>query len=227
MYDPEVVDAFFSMQGEEAAHAPAALPTPVEGGSASVRPPERDAVEISSEELDLQAFFELGRALNRPLSAGQVGQILWAHFRHRFPASAFVLHGYESASDTIVAVYAAGEGAERLGTTPVAVGDRLSGWVAATGRTVMNSDARLDLDEPERDGSALRSALAVAVMSNGRPAAVLSLYAEAVNAFDEGHRRVAEAAGRALAGCGVDFSPQTQASSVCDVSRIGTHVSRN
>jgi putative nucleotidyltransferase with HDIG domain len=227
MYDPEVVDAFFSMQGEEAARAPAALPTPVEGGSASVRLPERDAVEISSEELDLQAFFELGRALNRPLSAGQVGQILWAHFRHRFPASAFVLHGYESASDTIVAVYAAGEGAERLGTTPVAVGDRLSGWVAATGRTVMNSDARLDLDEPERDGSALRSALAVAVMSNGRPAAVLSLYAEAVNAFDEGHRRVAEAAGRALAGCGVDFSPQTQASSVCDVSRIGTHVSRN
>ena len=68
----------------------------------------------------------------------------------------------------------------RFGSTPVALGDRLSGWVAATGQTVMNSDARLDFDEPAREQSALRSALAVCIGPKGRPAGVLSFYASAV-----------------------------------------------
>ena len=64
----------------------------------------------------------------------------------------------------------------------------------------MNSDARLDLDEPAREHSSLRSALAVPITSNGRTVGVLSFYAAAPNAFDDAHRQLVEAAGRAVAG---------------------------
>jgi len=99
-----------------------------------------------------------------------------------------------------VAMHTAGDSAGEVEETLMPLGDRLSGWVAATGQTVMNSDARLDLDEPLREQSPLRSALAVPVVSNGRTAGVLTFYAEASNAFGDDHRRIVEAAGRAVAG---------------------------
>lgn len=80
-------------------------------------------------------------------------------------------------------------------TTRISLGERLSGWVVATGQSVVNPDARLDLDEAVRDESPLRSALAVPVISNGRSAGVLSFYACEANAFDDTHRRLVAAAG--------------------------------
>jgi len=83
-------------------------------------------------------------------------------------------------------------------TTRIPLGERLSGWVAATGQTAVNSDARLDLDENAREDSPLRSALAVPVMAKGRSVGVLSFYAREANAFDESHRRLMLAASLAV-----------------------------
>jgi GAF domain-containing protein len=71
----------------------------------------------------------------------------------------------------------------------------------------MNSDARLDFDQPARGCSPLRSALAVPVSANGRLVGVLSFYAEAPNAFEELHRRVVESASRAVADSLPDLVP--------------------
>jgi GAF domain-containing protein len=109
-----------------------------------------------------------------------------------------VLYEYDRAHDSIVAVYEAGHDIVLVPTTPIPLGERLSGWVAATGQIVVNSDARLDLDEAMRDHSALRSALAVPVISNGHPAGVISFYSTAPNAFDDVHRRLVAAAGLAI-----------------------------
>jgi putative nucleotidyltransferase with HDIG domain len=226
MYDPDVVNAFFAVQGE----ASAAPLTPSPLGAQTVLPPDqtpREPAAESHEGLDLQAFFNLGRALSGPVSASQLGEILWTYVRSRFPATALVLYGYEESTDTIVPVYAAGDRAADIAATSIAVGERLSGWVAATGRTVMNSDARLDLDELTRDQSSLRSALAVAVLAKGRPAGVLSLYADAVNAFDERHKLIAEAASRVLSESAFDLGPVAIPPDAYRKSRNGTHVSRN
>jgi GAF domain-containing protein len=80
----------------------------------------------------------------------------------------------------------------------IPLGERLSGWVAATGQSILNSDARLDLDSRVREQSPLRSALAVPVEANGRTSGVLSFYAAAANAFDERHKRLVEAAARVM-----------------------------
>ena len=199
MYDPQVVDAFFAMHGDKMGETSAQPPMLVNAEPAPVGLPLERADE-GREDPDLQTFFNLGRAVGEATSPSQLGEVLWTHLRKHLPASAFVLYGYDGANDTIVAVYTAGDRASGIDATPIPLGDRLSGWVAATAQTVMNSDARLDLDEPAREHSSLRSALAVPITSNGRTVGVLSFYAEAPNAFDDAHRQLVEAAGRAVAG---------------------------
>jgi len=199
MYDPQVVDAFVAMHGDEMVATSAQPLTLVNAVPVPVSPPLERADE-DREGPGLQTFFNLGRALSGATSPLRLGEVLWIHLRKHLPASAFVLYAYDGANDTIVAVYTAGDGASGIDATPIPLGERLSGWVAATAQTVMNSDARLDLDEPAREHSSLRSALAVPITSNGRTVGVLSFYAAAPNAFDDAHRQLVEAAGRAVAG---------------------------
>jgi hypothetical protein len=205
MYDPQVVDAFFTMHGQGMVKASMQKPAFTSAMPAPVRPAAAGPAE-GRDDLDLQTFFTLGSALSGATSISQLGEILWIHLRKHLPASVFVLYGYDGVNDTIVALYTAGDGTRAVDGTPIPLGDRLSGWVAATAQTVMNSDARLDLDERAREHSPLRSALAVPILSNGRTAAVLSFYAEASNAFDDAHRRIVEAASRAVSGSMPDLT---------------------
>ena len=210
MYDPQAVDAFFALHGHgmvtRSMQSPAQPPALANAMPAPVRKPAAGVGE-GRNDLDLQTFFTLGSALSGATRISQLGEILWIHLRKHLPASVFVLYGYDVVNDTIVALYTAGDGTSAVDGTPIPLGDRLSGWVAATAQTVMNSDARLDLDEHAREHSPLRSALAVPILSNGRTAAVLSFYAEASNAFDDAHRRLVEAASRAVAGSRPDLVP--------------------
>jgi GAF domain-containing protein len=197
MYDPKVIDTFLARHGDGYALAVTApAPAPAERHSA-LQAPLRTGEE--QHELDLHTFFEFGRALGTPASMFELGEIVWAHFKGRVPATAFVLYAYDQADDSIVAVYDAFTDNCRVSTSRITLGERLSGWVAATGQVVVNSDARLDLDEAARDQSPLRSALAVPVMSDGRALAVLSFYAIEPNAFEDTHRRLLSAAGLTLA----------------------------
>ena len=197
MYDPRVVDVFFALHGDaqrtaQSAALVAAVPE-------LIRPPLERTVEGRAE-LDLQTFFKLGQALGEAATMSQVGEMLWIHLGQHLPASAFVLYRYDEASDTIEGVYAAGDQVRGLQATRIPLGERLSGWVAASAESVMNSDARLDLDENARAGSALRSALAVPITWNGRSTGVLTFYADTSNAFDDTHRRLVEAASKAIFG---------------------------
>ncbi len=213
MYDPRVVDAFFEMHGHEMISTSAQPPPLASAVSAPVRQAPGSADE-GRDDRDLQAFFNLGRALSGATSTSQLGEVLWMHLRAHLPASVFVLYGYDGANDTIVAVHTAGAAASGVDTTPIPLGDRVSGWVAATGQTVMNSDARLDLGEPARERSPLRSALAVPIVVDGRTAGVLSFYAETSNAFDDADRRLVEAAGKALASTAPNLRPEVAAQEI-------------
>jgi putative methionine-R-sulfoxide reductase with GAF domain len=226
MYDPQVVDVFFALHGHGMATRSAQSPALAAAVPELVRPPLEHAEE-GRVELDLQTFFNLGRALGGATSISQFGEILWIHLRQHLPASAFVLYGYDEASDTIVGVYTAGDQVRGVHATRIPLGERLSGWVAASAESVMNSDARLDLDEAERPGSPLRSALAVPITWNGRPAGVLTFYAETSNAFDEAHRRLVEAASKAICGSVPGFGLDLGAPPSGDMSHSSTLVFQN
>jgi putative nucleotidyltransferase with HDIG domain len=204
MYDPRVVDAFFACHGLDAVDVLAPVPVfSSEPPSASPQPAE--GAPGDSRTLELEAFFHLGRALNRARTAPAV-DVLWTHLQPHLPAATLVLYTYDSARDAIAV---AGEaGAIRSGlraNEAIPLGDRLSGWVVATGESVMNSDARLDLDEAARERSPLRSAVAVPMTSEGRVVGVLSAYSTQPDAFSESHRRLMQAAAVAL--CSLDLVP--------------------
>src|SRR5207249_5140594 len=157
MYDPRVVDTFFRMHGSGIDMAP--MPPPPNQRHSALQTPLRTGDD--HHELDLQTFFDFGRALGALASMSsmsELGETVWSQFKTRLPASTFVLYGYDRADDSIVAVYEAGVDRYPVRATRIPLGERVSGWVAATGQAAVNSDARLDLDETERDQSALRSA---------------------------------------------------------------------
>jgi len=195
MYDPRVVDTFLELHG--AAVMPSALPAAASDRLSAVQAPLRRGVDHP--ELQLQAFFEFGRSLGRPNSLAELGDLVWTHFRTRLPVSAMVLYRYDRDDDSIVAVHQAGALNGVQATARIPLGERLSGWVAATGQMAINSDARLDFDEAARDQSPLRCAVSVPVASSDRSAGVLTFYASEVNAFDDSHRGIAAAAAAAIA----------------------------
>ncbi len=193
MYDPRVVDAFFTLHGHRREAASSA------GAPAAVQPqPLAPTASSQTSDVEPQTVSELRGALGGVRSVTELGNIVWAHLGPQVPASTFVLYAYDAGNDAIAAAYKAGTERALVNDAPVPLGERLSGWVAATSQSVMNSDARLDLDEAAREHSRLRSALAVPVVVNGRVAAVLSLYAEGANAFTEADQQLVEAAGRVL-----------------------------
>ncbi len=194
MYDPRVVAAAVELRAadavcppEEAAVTRAPAPRP-----AAVVTPEQ-VLEGAGEQLSFETFFDLGRALSTPRSAAHVGDMVWSHLRGHIPGSAFVLYVYDHATDAVTPAFRSGERTVAPGTR-VQVGDRLSGWVAATGQPIVNSDARLDLDPEVREVTTLQSALAVRISHDGQTLGVLSFYSRRPDAFDERHQRVAEAA---------------------------------
>ncbi|PYQ74581.1 MAG: hypothetical protein DMG04_10025 [Acidobacteria bacterium] len=202
MYDPRVVDMFFSLHGAGVA---APSPKPVKRTASTATAPAgagHDAGEPWGDAQHLRAFFDLGRAA-AATPPPALGELLWAHLSKQLPASAFVLYAYNVADDALVAIYASDPAATGDPMEPIPLGERLSGWVAATGQTILNSDARLDLDAAVREQSSLRSALAVRVDAHGRTSGVLSFYAAAPNAFDERHKRLVEAAARVMADTGL------------------------
>ena len=156
MYDPRVVDTFFAVQGTEDATT-AAPPVPAVRHSA-LQAPLR--IGDDRRDLDLQTFFDLGRALTGHTSMPELGESgvaasavadagldlrpLRVRSGRRFDRRR--LRGRRSTT-------------ARCARPRIRLGERVSGWVAATGQMVVNSDARLDLDEDARDRSPLRSAL--------------------------------------------------------------------
>jgi GAF domain-containing protein len=194
MYDPRIVDAFLD---EHAAEKGVGEGSP----SAASSEPVAEAVphgHPATADVAFHAFFELGRALGRRRApVDEVGDTLWSHLRAHLPAAAFVLYVYDADRHALVPGYCSEAGLVAPDAC-VALGERLSGWVGATGHAMVNADARLDLDDRSPDGPVLRSALVVATRERGRDLAVLAFYAREADAFTETHRHLAEAAAHVL-----------------------------
>ena len=141
---------------------------------------------------DLAAFYRLGRELAQPRRAHDIGDAIWTSLQNEVGATACVLFVYDESCDALVPVFSAGA-ATVCPTSRIPLGDRLSGWVAATRTPIINSDARLDLDPEVRDRSALQSALAVPIGNGEQIGGVLAFYSEHQAAFSPAHQRMAEA----------------------------------
>jgi len=86
-----------------------------------------------------------------------------------------------------------GPGARILDGMTMTVGQRLSGWVAASRQPVVNSDAALDLEGLEqRVSPPLRSCLSVPLLTGETLVGVLTLYSDNSELFDDTRCRMLE-----------------------------------
>ena len=193
MYDPRVVSALLDLQALEAPIAPAVASAPVAAPSAPA--PECPGAIPRAPVDEARALLEIAADLGASVSVHHcpalVGEAIWNSVRAHLPASSFVLFMCEA--QTLVPAYRFGE-RTIAPHTRIAVGERLSGWVAATRRSIVNSDARLDFDSDIQDATGLQTALAVPLQHNGETLGVLAFYSDRQDAFGETHQRLAEAA---------------------------------
>jgi GAF domain-containing protein len=121
-----------------------------------------------------------------------LGEAVWRHIQEHVPAAAFVLYLCDAEALTVYSTYCNDERVIPPETRPI--GDGLTGWVAATGRSVVNSDAGLDLPDQVTAAFGLTSVLAVPAKFDERILAVLTFYSREAGVFTDEHVRIAEAA---------------------------------
>ena len=116
------------------------------------------------------------------------------------PADLCVLYAYDAGTDDLEARHVTGVGGAHVRGLRIELGHRLSGWVAANRRTIVNSDPVLDLGELSRSISPpLRSSLSTPLVLNDELVGVVTLYSKTVDAFDDNDRGVIEAVAAAVA----------------------------
>jgi len=190
MYDPQVVDGFLALHEAGLNEVPPPGRAPVADPHAT--PVVAAPVEQDLTPRDLAAFYTLGRELAVPGGVSHIGEAVWNTLRTELGAASCVLFVYDERGDALTPAFRGG-----VETVPpdarISLGDRLSGWVAATRTPIVNSDARLDVDPDLRDLSPLQSALAVPIGTGDQIAGVLAFYSEQQGAFTPVHQRMAEA----------------------------------
>jgi putative nucleotidyltransferase with HDIG domain len=205
MYDPVVTDAFVKVHLEISAkvaeasrdtnafqgllHTPPTAPAPVEStGTASG--------EVSA---TLLALSDLAAEIGGHTAVEDLAVALGARVRQTVPCDLIVFYLRDRVSDDLVAVHAAGTGAEVVRNLRLRPGEGLSGWVAVNRVTIMNSNGALDLgDRRERLPIALEAALATPLCANDLVVGVLTLYSAARDSFTSDHQQVVEFAARQI-----------------------------
>lgn len=209
MYDPLVVDAFIELHP---ALAKTAVPEPdssllaITGASAPThvhvpsRAPSVRLDDIASSAGEAVSLFALAQATSGHLSVPEVAHVTLSHVRRMVPHAFGLLFAYLEATDELTVAYASGDTAALLTGMRVPVGQRLTGWVAASRKTIRNSDPVLDLGETAKTLSPRpRSCLSTPLVADGKLAGVLTIYSADANFFSEEHERILEAAARQIA----------------------------
>ncbi len=201
MYDPLVVDTFLQVYRDIAVEAmepvphqeafsrigraiavrqpppPSPPPSPSQyagfagaGVGAGFIRPENGTSEAPD---DLLAIVSLSRILGGEATFADATALATAHLSRILSDTTYVFYVHDAASGHLVARHAAGEHASVLRGTSMAMGGRLSGWVAAQRQTITNSDAALDLHDR---GLKFKRALSTPLMDGDRMVGVLTAY---------------------------------------------------
>ncbi len=192
MYDPAIVDEFLRLLDKlEAEHVAPARESAGPSVSA-LSPVQVDVLRATTAEE--RVFAELTRELSETSTLAEGATILFRSLRRVVPAVCFAL--FTPQQNEIVAQVCSAIGGPPLDGLRIPIGERTSGWAFAHQRSVLNSDAGLELGQLAAAFAVpMKYALAVPVTS-GECLAVITAYGP--EPFDESHRQVLESAANLL-----------------------------
>jgi putative nucleotidyltransferase with HDIG domain len=194
MYDPRVVDTFLELlpslgkvieaeptlgramhrlaAAREAAPATAEAPAPI---VAPVLPTSQSALD------------SITRLVTGGARVADVASLLALDLKAMAPATEFVFYMTTPGGERLLPEYATRPHPGGHPYDAIALGERVSGWVAANRQQIINSDARLDLG-PSASTSALRYCVATPLVDDGQMTGVLAAYSETPLAPEVAHQ---------------------------------------
>jgi putative nucleotidyltransferase with HDIG domain len=182
VYDPLVVETFIGAFDEI---APAAIKAGQLARSITVL---SDAEQVAKPPIDRRGpgHSSLVEARDAVLRASSIDSAITKALKlieRLTPSSACAIYEYEQDNDSFRCTHAAGDSSELLRGLTISNGERITGWAGANRRTIVNSDAFLDLGPLTEffDRKPLRATSCPLETQGGRPA-VLTAYCE----HDEG-----------------------------------------
>jgi diguanylate cyclase (GGDEF)-like protein/putative nucleotidyltransferase with HDIG domain len=206
MYDPLVVDTFIRVHQSIAPEPAPTASHPLLTGISSVRKTDPDPGQTipfdkpTTQRSDILSIHQLARTLAGQVTLSDAADLLTKHLGYLVPSSLCVLYLHDSAVDELAVKHVSGQRASTLNGLRIPLGQRLSGWVAANHKTILNSDPVLDLYDIDNFQSLqLRSCLSTPLLSDGRLIGVISLYSNEQNGFNDDHRRIVEAVSQQIA----------------------------
>jgi putative nucleotidyltransferase with HDIG domain len=182
MYDPVVVDTFRRVYQEIDIPKPQpqleAVMRDIRQRAAKVVPEGSAAVAPTpirtSASDDLLGFVSLAHLASGSPTVRDVGAFAWCQLRQLAPRATMALFTVNESKASVVAQHIAGPSADRVPAMTIAMGERITGWVAANSRTITDSDASLDLGKGFDD--VLCFALATPLLADSGVVGVLTLY---------------------------------------------------
>ena len=197
MYDPAVVDTFIRIRKDivleehDRADQQQVMQRITRTRQATAAVPALAASEQTPD--GLMAFVSLARLASGDATQGDVLSMASHLVAQVFPGVTGAWFLPEPAQDRLVVADAFGPEAAVLRGTTIGVGERLTGWVAATRQTIANSPAALDLSErASMVQPPLARCLSVPLTAGDRLVAVLTLYASSEDALDSQRGRLLE-----------------------------------
>jgi diguanylate cyclase (GGDEF)-like protein/putative nucleotidyltransferase with HDIG domain len=146
--------------------------------------------QIAAARQEAHELFELAHSLGTSLSLDETLSVLSVRLRRIIPYDAMAV--YLRREQVLEPVFVVGENARLFASLRIPVGQGLSGWVAETGREILNGNPSVEpgyLNDETRF-STLQSALAVPLEGLSGIVGVLTLYRAERNAFSRDHMRV-------------------------------------
>jgi GAF domain-containing protein len=137
---------------------------------------------------DVLAFMSLARLSTGNGSRQDVFALVASLLGSIVPGASIAFYLGAPGANVLTAVEAVGPAAERVRGLRIREGDRLTGWVAANRRAIVNSDAALDLGEragANAGGEWLKTCLSVPLEVGSTLEGVLTIYAGADCFTDE------------------------------------------
>src|SRR5262249_53423850 len=199
MYDPMILDAFSRVHSrpsgslDQASVSNHVLNTIVHSRSGSnpeqVRITDHVSMRHSSE---LLSVYGLTRALAGRTGVTDAADVIQRHISRLIPSALSIFFMYDKHSDELEARHIVGDDAIQFVGLRISAGQRISGWVASNRKTVVNSDAMLDLEANRMTTTVLRSCLSTPLVAHNDLVGALTLYSTESNAFDDDDRRLIE-----------------------------------
>jgi diguanylate cyclase (GGDEF)-like protein/putative nucleotidyltransferase with HDIG domain len=174
---------------EKGAAPAAGFEAPAQDFLATVR--EGDFLtSIAAARQEVHLLLELTQDLGSSLSLDETLSVVAARLKHMIPYDAIVV--YLNRGGRLSPEYVNGENFRLLSSLQQPVGEGLSGWVAQTGKWILNGDPSLELAclGSAAKRTSLQSAVSVPLVGPGGRTDVLTLYRHEKDAFSTDHLRV-------------------------------------